>query len=498
MSRRNRGFLCPLCDFKDELEYVVQLHVESLHSEADPPRERQTLSEENGDQFLDMAAYQNGDLSHEVADDYVKCPDKSCGEHVLRIELDTHKSMHLAERLCFEDEFASSPLSSTARTREARPTPGGPSYDGLQAPSPPKSFNAAETYSSRTHEKPEQRGLRSFKQLVSDALGPSTQPTRRGSELSQAKVARLGKKSLGPYAYEAQMPHWLMEQLRRGGKVTVTRKYGPDGAPEERVSISNETTETLLVIAKLSDLDPEVTRAYFCHPGVVHVSKQAREGSFCGYRNIQMMISYIQASQCRGSEAFPERIPGVLELQDIIENAWSVGINSASMIETGGIKGTRKYIGTPEAQATFIYHKIGCEVKGFIDTKDKLAYIRVLDTVEDYFRSGCLNRQERICKTWLPPLYFQFPGKRGHSLTIIGFERRGKSRNLVVFDPSYNPPKGIRDHAGRSDFEHPNPHKPLLLYRKTEDFLKKYKAFEILQLTHAVEQAGGKVWAKKG
>jgi hypothetical protein len=144
------------------------------------------------------------------------------------------------------------------------------------------------------------------------------------------------------------MPEWLRRQLDQGGKITTHNQISTDGKIEKVIQISNETSETLLVVARLCHLDLEVDRTIFCHPGVVHVSKMSREGSFCGYRNIQMMISYIQSSQTAGHDCFQGRLPSVLELQDVIEDAWDKGINTTSRLETGGIRGTRKYIGTPE------------------------------------------------------------------------------------------------------------------------------------------------------
>lgn len=71
-------------------------------------------------------------------------------------------------------------------------------------------------------------------------------------------------------------------------------------------------------------------------------------GSFCGYRNIQMLISHIIGAQKRGHEAFGETFPSIFEIQDLIENAWDMGLHAQGRIETGGVRGTRKYIGTPE------------------------------------------------------------------------------------------------------------------------------------------------------
>jgi hypothetical protein len=74
----------------------------------------------------------------------------------------------------------------------------------------------------------------------------------------------------------------------------------------------------------------------------------SREGGFCGYRNIQMLISYLKKSRSYGYEHFSEKGPTILDLQDMIESAWDMGFNSVGRTETGGIKDTRKFIGTPE------------------------------------------------------------------------------------------------------------------------------------------------------
>lgn len=61
-----------------------------------------------------------------------------------------------------------------------------------------------------------------------------------------------------------------------------------------------------------------------------------------------MLVTYIQGARVKGYEQFGKGIPGVLKLQDMIEDAWDRGFNSQGRVETGGIRGTRKYIGTPE------------------------------------------------------------------------------------------------------------------------------------------------------
>ena len=61
-----------------------------------------------------------------------------------------------------------------------------------------------------------------------------------------------------------------------------------------------------------------------------------------------MLISHIIKVRGLGAEHFDQNFPTILQMQDMIEAAWDRGINAQGRMETGGIKGTRKYIGTPE------------------------------------------------------------------------------------------------------------------------------------------------------
>ncbi|KAF1730899.1 Zinc finger with UFM1-specific peptidase domain protein [Beauveria bassiana] len=80
----------------------------------------------------------------------------------------------------------------------------------------------------------------------------------------------------------------------------------------------------------------------------------SKDGSFCGYRNIQMLISYLILATETGPRSFPDGVPDIFQLQNLIEAAWDNGHNTRGRQETGGIKGTRKFIGTQEAQALFL------------------------------------------------------------------------------------------------------------------------------------------------
>ena len=143
-----------------------------------------------------------------------------------------------------------------------------------------------------------------------------------------------------------------------GAKVNVTNQITPDGRVLRTENIANEVRGVISVIAQLCEQDTAVSRAYLCHSDVTHVVKLAKEGGFCGYRNIQMMISYIRDARSAGHQHFQGRLPSIIQIQDMIERAWDRGFNSLGRIETGGIRGTRKYIGTPEVSSYRRCYKI--------------------------------------------------------------------------------------------------------------------------------------------
>jgi hypothetical protein len=61
-----------------------------------------------------------------------------------------------------------------------------------------------------------------------------------------------------------------------------------------------------------------------------------------------MMVSYITGAKSQGFYHFDRKLPTIFQIQEFIEHAWDLGINAQGRLETGGIRGTRKYIGTPE------------------------------------------------------------------------------------------------------------------------------------------------------
>jgi hypothetical protein len=261
--------------------------------------------------------------------------------------------------------------------------------------------------------------------------------------------------------------------------------------------IQNETPGIIPILAQLSALDRSVKQAYYCHPSTLHIGKTPKEGGFCGYRNIQMLVSYIQGAHAQGYDEFPGRTPGILKLQDMIERAWDKGINEIGRQQTGGIRDTRKYIGTPEvrtsstdpegallthfqAQALFLSCEIDCGVELFTDAPDGSveAHEQLLYAVESYFSQAAVkNDGSNVYKTLLPPIYLQQPG---HSVTVVGFERRRDGTpNLVVFDPMYHTSPAMHGLIGRKNIRTARP-EVLQAYRRGAKQLSKHAAFEAL------------------
>ena len=366
---------CPFCSFSVKSNgerdiYAIMHHLELSHPEngqspfivTDEGGEsgRHTpLDEESAS--LSIAAPED----EEGGEVYIECPSQ-CGEVITLTELSSHMELHSAEGLSFDD--------LRPRSRNASPHLHGGRVSGSSALSysdvslfsgstlvdgSPKKHRG---HSARRKQK-DGYGLKDWKEFF---LGPSSKKTRSSiSKIRTPVPRRLGvstdttqelttklmdpkKAELGPHAYEEQMPSWLRKQIERGPQVTVVNQLGPAGQMIRAEQVANETCGMVPVLAQLCEQDPALSKAFLCHPGVKHVVKQAREGGFCGYRNIQMVVSHIQATKCAGHEHFPGRLPSILELQDLIEQAWDQGINAVGRIETGGIRGTRKYIGTPE------------------------------------------------------------------------------------------------------------------------------------------------------
>lgn len=398
-----------------------------------------------------------------VGDGYVECPIEGCTEVVVRNELDYHLELHEGEAEEDAVPLSESALQGSTETSEEE-VPARSAKRRRSSPPRGPSQDPAETTARSNNKKTISAWRNIFsiskrsKQRTDNS--DSTTPSSNASDSPQPKVPKkLGRSELGLHAHEARMPDWLVSLLKRGGQIV-----GKDIIP---------------VLAQLLEQCPTTEYAYLCHPAVQHVSKLRREGGFCGYRNIQMMSSYVIGTEYEGAHHFEGKLPNIFAIQEFIETAWDNGINAQGRVETGGIRGTRKYIGTPEAQALFTYLKIPCTPQGF-KKKDEAGVAEglLLTNIEQYFQQAIFNPEDKVRCTLLPPIYFQH---KGHSMTIVGIEKQTDGKiNLLVFDPMFRDSSVITQRMGTS-FVYQHADHALNAYRRGHKYLKRYREFEVLR-----------------
>ncbi|KAI0408150.1 peptidase family C78-domain-containing protein [Xylaria palmicola] len=466
MSAALHVMTCPLCGYRADTEYAILLHMEELHAEGvspfvasldiDMPRggETQTAGQEAS--------------SDEDPELVVHCPIEGCLEQISLAELEDHIDLHAIEQ---NEEWSFDGAVAVADV--------GPSTASGREYHSPYPRQEGEARSTREQERERARSptnhdgaVDAWKKIFSRKQASRIKESESRAADGKTPRKRLGKSELGKHAYEHQMPPSLVSLLKKG-KYTSAEGIVP-------------------ALARLLEQCPSTEYAYLCHPAVQHISKLRGEGGFCGYRNIQMLSSYILGAGAEGKEQLGSRIPSIFRIQEYIEGAWDLGINASGRVETGGIRGTRKYIGTPEAQAMFISLKIPCQAEGFKSPKQGVAEEALFAAVRQYFEKAPSDSRDKIRRTELPPIYFQH---RGHSLTIVGLERRvSGSLKLLVFDPMFRDPEGVlrlvarptgdaRDDRSRIRHAmHRSPDGLLRLYRRGNEYLKKYHEFEILRL----------------
>lgn len=315
-------------------------------------------------------------------EDYAECPIEGCGELVPLTELDDHVELHGAEQAELGQVTAYGGFQAHDEVQVHDDTNGyvSPYVDENADPRVEHAIGK------------QQSAIHRWKQLLNMPASLKHHHDDIALAGDDRPRKRLGKSELGRYAHEDKMPDWLVSMLKRDGQIACAGVI----PVLEQLLRQNSTTRT----------------AYLCHPSVQHVSKLKKEGGFCGYRNIQMLSSYIIGSGASGSEHFRGKLPSIFKIQDWIESAWDRGINAQGRVETGGIRGTRKYIGTPEAQAVFTSLDVPCEAQGFKDPLPGAAEAMLLQHVQAYFESGDYDPHDKVRCTSLPPIYFQHRGEQ--------------------------------------------------------------------------------------
>ncbi|PVD28838.1 hypothetical protein C0Q70_11433 [Pomacea canaliculata] len=120
------------------------------------------------------------------------------------------------------------------------------------------------------------------------------------------------------------------------------------------------------------------------------------------------------------------KMPSILKLQQLIENAWKEGFDPhGSMQLEGRVVNTRKWIGATEIVAVLSSLHVKCQLLDFNAPSGKdNTHPVMINWVRAYFKDS---------NNFKPPLYLQH---QGHSRTIIGVEElHNGSCNLLLFDP---------------------------------------------------------------
>ncbi|ORY93841.1 peptidase family C78-domain-containing protein [Syncephalastrum racemosum] len=186
------------------------------------------------------------------------------------------------------------------------------------------------------------------------------------------------------------------------------------------------------------------------------------KGWSCGYRNCQMLLSFLEKQEER-SRPLVRHVPDIVSLQRLLEAAWKEAAptpRAHRLVRRGydpagasqldhRVHETRKWIGTTEVYVMLTYLGIRCTILDFDMNAGR--HDILLDWVQHYYESALRQTQpsqhknafERLmhasaCEsksvhlTDRPPIYLQH---QGHSRTIVGIETSARRRTLICFDP---------------------------------------------------------------
>ncbi|SMR59724.1 unnamed protein product [Zymoseptoria tritici ST99CH_3D1] len=468
---------CPFCGFYSN-EYAVQLHIEQQHTE-DSPFVSQTQEP------VAPAAPVSEHNASRTSAEWTRCTREGCGELIPLAGIDEHLDLHMALDLSQEEDRPPLPPRLRPQTQAVAARPG--SQPATQSPEDRKelietsaskvSKAGSKSKSSTSAGKSRDGSLLSYFSGGSSHSTGRKPPTKFYKLLGPRTPGRLGKRELGPHAFEREMPAEVRRRLEEDTKPREVNRIGKNGKIVRERHVSNETTGLVPVLADLCAMEDTTTVAYLCHPSTKHIHKVKCDGDFCGYWSTQMVLSYVQHVNPDG----PQTLPNVLKMQSYIEQAWDRGIGAHGRIETGGIYNTRKWIGTHEAVAFFTRIDVGVDALAFEQPKDRngnTAVQELLDHVEAYFMSAIEFEEYGTSRvTQLPPIFFQ---RLGHSMAIVGIERKvDETRNLLVFDSSHATSETMKKlvATGRATA---SVRRLLDVYRRSDWSLSKWNEFEII------------------
>lgn len=451
---------CPFCGTGSCDPYAIHLHIEECHSEnASPIKQHGQLAK-----ISKPNSVVDGEGSSRTGNQWAICTRSGCGEYIMLQHMDEHLDVHAAltasefEAHSFENTEPNSHFDKSTHTNVPFENSGRDQpVSGLAS----------------TNRGPSKRTLH----LLDYFTGKSVhQRPDSAHHREQRDPGRLGKRELGPHAFEKKMPGDVRQRLLDGALPREVNSIGRKHMLIRETIVENETAHVIPVLARLCAADKTNRATYFCHPSVKHIRKIYCDGNFCGYWSIQMLLTFLRSI---GSLPHMRQLPNVLQMQDTIEQAWNNNICSYSKTETGGICGTRKWIGTAEAVAYLAQLGIPYHAMGFKNEDEDLAVTALFDYVEAFYLSGIETAKTRGTShtTELAPIYLQ---RRGHSMVIIGLERKKNgSRNLMIFDSSFATSSSIKKLINGQPIR-ASPEALLKTYRRPETSLMRWEEFEVL------------------
>lgn len=255
-----------------------------------------------------------------------------------------------------------------------------------------------------------------------------------------------------------------------------TPSSGPSSPTQSRLSFVQEPTspsttgitgliDKTRILLETSLAQGVTEQAYLADPSAVFFqSDKTDRGWGCGYRNIQMLLSYVvgqtdatATTSTSSAAAITSNVPTIPELQRQLEYAWTNGFDAQGAAQLNHkVEGTKKWIGTTEAWSVLCSLGVRCSILDFhMPSGPNGTHPAMFAAVYDYFCSPNWSPlsaplslqvdksrqkgnegqgQGQIIQTAKPPLYMQH---QGHSRTIVGIEilKEDQGMNLLVFDP---------------------------------------------------------------
>ncbi|KAF9355783.1 hypothetical protein BGX26_006133 [Mortierella sp. AD094] len=264
----------------------------------------------------------------------------------------------------------------------------------------------------------------------------------------------------------------FIKKIHDTGTLGSTKSTFAPPRPPPAAALSSDKVGISGLIAKakllldVSKTQGITKQAYLADTSVLFIqSDQSDRGWGCGYRNLQMMLSYVvnqTAVHCEdvhgtshrvsASRLISHPIPTISELQQQLEFAWKSGFDPPGAQQLGHkVVESKKWIGTTEVWSVLSSLGIRCSMLDFhTPTGPKGSHPAMLSAIYNYFRTPVwsplaapammsfrdylqLDSEQKIYQTAKPPIYIQY---QGHSRTIVGIEVLTTGElNLLVFDP---------------------------------------------------------------